>query len=648
MSADQATKDPEQAIEDPASRAWRYRAFISYSHRDKDVASWLHRRLEHYRVPAKLVGTVTAAGPVPRRLTPLFRDRDELPASADLNTMILAALEQAQFLLVICSPASARSPWVDREIMTFKALHGEKRVLAVIASGEPYASLKPETAHLECFPPSLRYKVIDGALSTEEAEPIAADLRPRTDGKRLATFKLIAGLTGLPLDNIVQREAQRRMRRLVALSSASALGMVVTGGLAIYANARRVEANQQREIAERESATARATADFLIGTFKLSDPETENPKTITAQTILERGAQRARMELAGEPIIQSRLINVLGQAYNNLSLYDDARKTIEQSLLAINKAGAEGAGSWQTLADTYMLVGRLRDARAALSKSQGLLGPNPADHQDLRARAAITEGRIDTAEGRTSQGIAAFRRALAIYAANPATPPEKTATALQNLGLLLSDDQQFAAAERALNEALTIRRRMLGEQHLETGSLWYSLAQNAFLAGNLDAAQVDIEKAIAIEKHVLEPDSKILADSYSIQGQIFHGQRKLGQARASLDKAISIYRKAFGGPHYLIGIAQIYLALVESDQGHVSAALATLDEAKRNYDASYGRLHPNHGDLLVNRATILAMAGRMPEARRDCAAGLDILDRTLGAKANYTLMMAKTCAGLGS
>ena len=639
---------------DSRSLVGRYRAFISYSHRDKDVATWLHRRLEGFRISSKLVGIETDVGPVPRRLTPIFRDRDELSASADLNTLIAAALENALFLIVICSPAAARSPWVDREILTFKQLHGEKRVLAVIASGEPYASMTEEQPELECFPPSLRYKVIDGELSQEPAEPIAADLRPNTDGRRLATLKLVAGLTGLPLDHVVQRETQRRVRRLMMLSTASFAGMVVTCGLALYANSRRIEANEQRiaaneqrQIAERESATARTTADFLIGTFALSDPQNENPKTVTAQTILERGAQRARTELAGEPVVQARLISVLGQAYNNLSLYDDARETIERSYPAIRKAGADGAGAWLTLATTYMQMGHLDAARQAVARSRSVLGPNGAEHSEVRARAAVIEGMIDTAAGNHPAGIAAFQRALIIYRSNPDTPPERIATALHNLGLLLSDDQQFAAAQKSLDEALVIRQRTLGDNHLKTGQLWFARAQNAFLAGQLDVAQQGIEKAIAIEKHILEPDSRILADAYSMQGQIFQGQGKLTQASNSLNNAIAIYRKAFGGPHYLIGIAEVYLALVESDRGRVDAALRTLDDAKRNYDASYGKLHPNHGDLLVNRATILAKAGRLAEARKDCAEGIDILDRLIGKDANYTQMMKKVCVKIG-
>ena len=136
---------------------------------------WLHRALETYRVPSKLVGLKTEFGVTQRRLAPIFRDRDELPASADLGGAIATALAASQCLVVICSPSAAASRWVDQEILSFKRLHGENRVFALIASGEPFASGAPQTADQECFPPSLRYRLgPDGELSTEPAEPIAA------------------------------------------------------------------------------------------------------------------------------------------------------------------------------------------------------------------------------------------------------------------------------------------------------------------------------------------------------------------------------------------------------------------------------------------------------------------------------------------
>jgi tetratricopeptide (TPR) repeat protein len=221
------------------------------------------------------------------------------------------------------------------------------------------------------------------------------------------------------------------------------------------------------------------------------------------------------------------------------------------------------------------------------------------------------------------------------------------AMALNNRGILLSDDGQFDAADASLREALAISQRSRGEGHLTTGKAWFALAQNAFNAGKLPEAERDAAQALRIERAVLDPDNPIIADTLSMQGQILQGEGKLPQAERALRDAVAIYKKKFGA-HYLIGIADVYLGLIEAERGNTAAALATLDDAKRNYDVGYGKLHPNHGDLLVNRAKVLARAGRMKEARADCAAGLDILRRTLGADASFTKASAATCQQLAA
>lgn len=625
----------------------RYRAFISYSHADKAVAQQLHRAVESYRIPSKLVGRATSVGLVPRRLSPIFRDREELPASADLGAELSAALRSSLFLIAICSRRSAKSTWVDQEILQFKRAYGDSRVLALIVDGEPNASDMPGREQDECFPRSLRFRLgPDGEISTHRAEPIAADIRPGADGRRLARMKLIAGLTGLPLNDLVQREAQRRVRNLAYVTSGAVAGMVLTGALAFYANAARIEANTQREIAQREATAARTASDYLVGTFELSNPATENPRTITALTILGRSAERARVELADQPAIQARLLATLGKAYNNLGLLNEAKTAFETSLPQIERAGPDGAEAMLTLAWTYAKQGSLTRALATVKRANALLGPDTAQHTALRAQVAITEGRILTSASEMKAGLKAFDRGLAYYRATPNAPPLALATVLNNRGVLLSDDGQFKAAEDSLSEALGIYRRTVGDNHLSTGQTWFALAQNAFLAGDLPLAQERIAKALVIERAVLDADNPIIADSLSMQGQIFQGLGKLKEGEQSLEEAVAIYRKAFEGPHYLIGIAEVYLALIESQRGKTAAALATLDDAKHNYDVSYGGLHANHGDLLVNRALVLAKAGRLKEARADCASGISILRQTLGADASFTQSMQTTCDGL--
>ena len=89
-----------------------YVAFISYSHKDAAVGRWLHRKLEGYRLPKRLAGTQGEDGEVPARLTPIFRDRDELPAAGDLSERVRAALAVSRNLI---ASAPASPPRLVRE-----------------------------------------------------------------------------------------------------------------------------------------------------------------------------------------------------------------------------------------------------------------------------------------------------------------------------------------------------------------------------------------------------------------------------------------------------------------------------------------------------------------------------------------------------
>lgn len=217
--------------------AMKYWAFISYSHQDEAWASWLHRALETYRVPRRLVGRATGSGSVPRRLFPVFRDRDELPSSHELGAVLTRALAESRNLVVICSPRSAASKWVNEEIKAFRALGRSHRVFCLIVDGEPHASANPEHAFAECFAPALRG---DAAF-----EPIAADARPRKDGKDGAKLKLLAGLLGVGLDELKQREKQRRFWQAVQRTVAAVLVVGLLAGTWQWFSAQRAAREQE-------------------------------------------------------------------------------------------------------------------------------------------------------------------------------------------------------------------------------------------------------------------------------------------------------------------------------------------------------------------------------------------------------------------
>ena len=112
-----AQRPDEQRAPDAGTRSSRvhrrqhhiYYAFLSYSHKDADLAEWLHGELEDFHVPHALAGKLTRNGVIPARLTPIFRDEHELAAADDLGDEIKEALAASKFLVVLCSPDSARA-----------------------------------------------------------------------------------------------------------------------------------------------------------------------------------------------------------------------------------------------------------------------------------------------------------------------------------------------------------------------------------------------------------------------------------------------------------------------------------------------------------------------------------------------------------
>src|SRR5262245_41459340 len=126
----------------------KYRAFLSYSHADTKWAKWLHKRLEDFRIDKELVGRETSAGKVPKSLRPIFRDRDDFTAGRMLSEQTLSALDASAGLMVLCSPASANSRYVNDEMCLFKARHPDRHVIPMILAGTPGGSART------CFPPA--------------------------------------------------------------------------------------------------------------------------------------------------------------------------------------------------------------------------------------------------------------------------------------------------------------------------------------------------------------------------------------------------------------------------------------------------------------------------------------------------------------
>jgi len=392
-----------------------YSAFVSYSQADMRLVRRLHRKLEGYRLPARLRA---GAGLPSGRLKPLFRDNDDLSAASDLTEAVREALADSDFLIVACSPRAAASHWVAREIELFRHIRGDDHILTALIDGEP------ETA----FPAALLRR-------RKGHEPLAADFRPGAGGDRLALLKLVAPLAGVRLDDLIHRDAQRRMRQVLAGSAGALATASIVATLAVATlNARSQAAIQAR----------RANG---LGEFMTSD--------------LRKG-----LEAAG----RHDLLKEVNRAALQASETEDvAKMTPEQQ--------EQRAAVLQNIAKDAEKAGDLATARQKVDDAYGITAALLAARKDdpkrifAHAQSEYWTGFISWREGKAAAAKAGFeayaRLATRLVAVDPTNSEWQFEPiyASVNLGMLaLRQAGDAALAERYFRSSLAaldviIRRR---------------------------------------------------------------------------------------------------------------------------------------------------------------------------------------------
>jgi len=546
----------------------RYMAFLSYSHQDAETAEWLHEALEEFKVPRRLIGQLTELGAVPKKLTPIFRDRHELAAAPELGHEIEEALAGSRFLIVLCSRAAAKSEWIDEEIACFKRLHETDLILAVIIDGEPFASEVPGQEDEECFPPSLRVRFDSrGRPTSHKAEPIAADLRETGDGRRMTLLKVAAGLLGVGLDDLAQREATRRQRRLYLITAASVAGMIFSAGLAYTAFDARDEARDQRREAE-----------SLIG-FMLGD-------------------LREKLEPVGRLDVLDA-VGVRALAYyekqDKQSLTDDALAQRAKALRLMGEI-AESRGD---------LDGALRRYREALYGTAESLRRHPNDPQRMfdHAQSVYYVGAIAMGRGQVDEAAAQFREyhrlADRMTTAEPDNPKYRLEVVYSssNLGIVQIEEAQYSEAAATFQTSVATMERLMAA---EPGNQeYFDLMQNAlaYYADALDGAG-KLDQAIQQRERQLTLLAPYLAQE----------KPDANRRQTAMIANMAVSRLKFERGETEAGLRNAAAA------SEIGRQIVTLEPANADWQ---GRT----ATAQLNQAVLLLRSGRLDEARQVASEG---------------------------
>lgn len=258
-----------------------YYAFISYKREDEKWAKWLQEKLEHYKFPTILNGRAD----LPKSIRPTFRDVTDL-SPEPLEHAINNALGNSEWLIVVCSPRSAKSLWVCKEAQTFIDLGREDHIIPFVIEGNPFSN---DTA-TECYPEAL-------LNLTGSKELLAANINEM--GRDAAAIKVIARMFNLRFDTLWQRhEREQRKRRRFVLSAILIL-LLVASSIAYWMWNKNIALleNKARYVSEKILELSK-TDSYLAQLLAISIQEPDFPYTPEAEGALRSSllSQRAIMK----------------------------------------------------------------------------------------------------------------------------------------------------------------------------------------------------------------------------------------------------------------------------------------------------------------------------------------------------------------
>lgn len=345
----------------------------------------------------------------------------------------------------------------------------------------------------------------------------------------------------------------KRHRRALVTGMMILLGVI---GLIAYHT---LELAKERNIAQQEAQRAEQTTQFLAELFLAADPSEARGTDITAQELLNRGADRIK-DLAGQPELQAKMMQLIGRVYWSIGSYEEALPLLEQAIEL-----------HQTFSDNA-------DPDYALAHfSLGLVLHDQGDYQ---------------------QSVPHFEKAVEIFRMKPGHMSPEYATSLENLGSVEGARRNYTQAEELNREALDMRLTLFGPDHPDVGKSYFSIATLRYHQNDLDGAIDKTREALRIFRLNDMVDTRLGARMLRHLGSRLIEKGEYSAADAALTEALDINKRIHGDKYLDTGLVVWSMATLNRDRGNFIAAEQLYDEALSILQKAIGDRHVMVGQVL--------------------------------------------------
>ncbi len=397
----------------------------------------------------------------------------------------------------------------------------------------------------------------------------------------------------------------RRNRVAVGVGSAVVLLLVALAAVALRFTI--VTARQSEAIAL-EAATANETADFLVGIFELTDPVDGLGDTVSARTILDRGAARIGTSLEDRPEIQARLTYTLANVYANLGLSDDAIRLHEDALATRRKLDpppdADIVASLERLGGAHLAARNYIRAEEYLTLALAARRQIPTDSLALASVLTSLAQVLRTRDPDSAVVVAVAAHGIRARLLGP--DALKTLRSRHEVAYALRGQGHLDSAEAIYREILPAVRQLGDSASRFRASLLNNLAYLVEQRGDHDGAIAAYQEALewARSRDVATNVAQVLQNL----ARAFERSGRPDRALEHWKESRTVLEEHFPGGHWRIGAANIGLAMYFGRRGDPASAVVPLRLAIESYTTTLG---PNHGWTWGTKAKLGATLGAL-------------------------------------
>ena len=485
------------------------------------------------------------------------------------------------------------------------------------------------------------------------------------------------------------------LRKLVArnrlASTLAGILVVLLGVSAVLMATQTQRIRTERDRATREARTAEEVSDFLQNLFAVTDPRVAQGYEPTARELLDEGAARIEKDLAQQPIVQTRLLVIMGDTYRNLGLHAEAQSLLERaaelSRTIVDEDPALAGHALQALAWVYHANAHIPDGVAAAREAVAVTEAHlPADHPE-RGRCLTSLGALLREDGKWDESRAILDRAVAFATRVHGEQAFEVAVALTHLAWLehrLGRDVQseeiyqrscarleaalgadrpelascyndhsvvlaflsrHAESSDLLAKSIAIKEKILPAGHPDLAMAVNNLGSMYLRAGNHEQAMTQYLRALEMRREVLGPDHPEVGGALCNIAIALRKMRRWADSEATFKECIELLEAAVGPDGRQVTANLINLADLYHDMGRLQEALAIEQRLLSSRERTHGKDHAWYAGALRSRAITLTNLDRPLDAEADLRQAIGIIQETFPleqpGRASFDIVLAE-------